>query len=64
MWWLGILTAYLKGKTHVEPDCVTQLLGTLDIGTLESASLKDALDPNITEISTNICFMFPFIADD
>ena len=40
-----LLTLYLKGKTQVEPDCVTQLLGTLCWGILVSANLNPDPEP-------------------
>ena len=42
---LLLLTLYLKGNTQVEPDCVTQLFGTLCTGTLVSANLNPDPDP-------------------
>ena len=39
-----MLTLYLKGKSQLVPDWVTQVLGTRDRGTLES-SLKPDPEP-------------------
>ena len=36
-----LLTLYLKGKTQLVPDWVTQLFGTRDRGTLESSLNPD-----------------------
>ena len=51
---------YLKGKTQLEPDWVTQVLGTLERGTLES-SLKPDPDPARTRRAEATK---PFITDD
>ena len=58
-------TLYLKGKTQFEPDCVTQLLGTLCTGTRVSASRKlEAGDPIIIIIiiTDTDCFIIIIIA--
>ena len=55
---LFLLTLYLKGNTQVDPDWVTQLLGTLCTGTLESANLNPDPDPITANKVITKLFMF------